>query len=114
MTDKYAFFHILNLDFEKIDGVICSIVVSYQDEKGKSTLDRLIDSKLERAIYSATRTKRTSLFNFVRNNLAEAERVSEWIHDLDGVAKTRMGVIKQYILETEWLDSELRSMLSKS
>ncbi|MDA4112913.1 MAG: winged helix-turn-helix transcriptional regulator [Thaumarchaeota archaeon] len=114
LTESYAFFHMFRLNFQKLDGVACSLVISYGDEKKKPGLDQRIGSSLERTIYSATNAKTTSLFNFVCSNVAEAEGIREWVRGLDGVAETRMGIIKEYILESEWLDDELQSMLSNA
>lgn len=114
LTDSYAFFHMFRLDFPKLDGVICSIVISYEDEKMKPGSDRMIDSRLDRTIYSATSAKLTSLFNFVCNNVSEAEATYEWVHSLDGVSRARMGIIREYILVTDWLDEELRGMVEES
>jgi len=114
LTDNYAFFHMFRLDFQKLDGVACSVVASYLDEKKKPGLDRTIGSRLERTIYSATNARNTSLFNFVCSNVAEAEGIREWVRGLDGVTETRMGIIKEYILESGWLDDKLQSMLLRS
>jgi DNA-binding Lrp family transcriptional regulator len=114
MTSNYAYFHMFRLDFPKVDGVICSTVISYDDERKKQAVDRAVDSRLDRIIYSATGAKTTSLFNFVCGNVTEAEGVQEWLRGLDGVAETRMGIIKEYVLVTDWLDDELHSMLQKA
>lgn len=113
MTANYAYFHMFRLDFLKVDGVICSTIISYSDERKKPAVDKAVDSRLDRIIYSATGAKTTSLFNFVCSNVTEAERVQEWLRGLDGVAETRMDIIKEYNLVTDWLDDELHSMLQK-
>ena len=114
MTANYAYFHMFRLDFPRVDGVICSTVISYGDERKKPAADRAVDSRLDRIIYSATGAKTTSLFNFVCSNITEAEEVHGWMGGLDGVTGTRMGIIKEYILVTDWLDDELHSMLQKT
>lgn len=114
MTANYAYFHMFRLNFPKVDGVICSTVISYGDERKKQAADKAVDSRLDRIIYSATGAKTTSLFNFVCSNVTEAERAHEWFRGLDGVAETRMGIIKEYTLVTDWLDDELQSMIHRA
>ena len=113
LTESKAFFHMFQLDFRKSDGVTCSVIVSYGDEGKKRKLDREISSRLDRIIFLATAARSTSQFNFVCDNIAEAGSIKEWIEGLDGVSRTEMGIIREYILSSEWLDEELQSMMSK-
>jgi DNA-binding Lrp family transcriptional regulator len=113
LTEEKAFFHMLRLDFRKSEGVTCSIVVSYLDEGKKGRIDRMISSRLDRIIFLATAARTTSQFNFVCDNVAEAGSIKEWIERLDGVSHAEMGIIREYILTSEWLDEDLQNMLAK-
>jgi hypothetical protein len=73
----------------------------------------MIGSKLERTVYSATAASKVSQFTFVCDNAIEAEETHEWIRGLDGVAEARMGIIREFILVSEWLDDEIERMLFK-
>lgn len=110
LTSRYAFFHMFRVDFAKLDGVVCSVQISYQDETSKRGLDRTMESKLGRIIYSVTSGSATSMYNFVCSNVPEAEMAHEWIRSLGGVTRTRMGIIKDFILVSDWLDDELEGM----
>jgi len=112
MTDKNAFFHMLRLDFQKSDALLCSLIVSYKDERRKSKLDPIIASRIEKLFYSATSGKAASVFNFACSNVTEPEILLEWVNDQDGVAQTRMGFIREYILVSDWLDNEIERMIA--
>lgn len=114
LTDAGAFYHMFQLDFQKLDGVAASITVSFHSEKTKRKLDSMIVSRLERLFYSKTNAKSTSQFNFACANVGEAEQIFEWIQELDGVLEARMGIIKEYILNSEWIDGEIDRMLARS
>jgi DNA-binding Lrp family transcriptional regulator len=107
-----AFFHLLTPDFKRTEGAVCRAVIFYGDGKKKATLDEMIGSKLERIVYSVTVGSTVSQFTFVCNNVIEAEEIHEWIQGLDGVAEARMGIIREFILVSGWLDEEIEAMLS--
>ncbi len=111
LTGEGAFYHMDQLDFQKLDGVTASTTVSFRDEKIKRKLDAMIGEKLEGLFYSKTSAKITSQFNFVCKNVGETEELLEWIRGLDGVVLARMGIIKQYILNSSWIDGEIDRML---
>ena len=114
MIEKKAFFRMFRLDFQKSDGITCSVIVTYGDEGKKEKLDRTIASRLDKTIFLATAARTASQFNFVCSNIAEAESIKEWIERLDGVSRADMGIIREYILTSEWLDEELQSMQSEA
>jgi DNA-binding Lrp family transcriptional regulator len=108
-----AFFHLLRPDFKSAEGTVCRVVISYRDGKKKAGIDEMIGSKLERIVYSVTAGSTASQFAFVCNNVVEAEEIEEWIQGLDGVAEARMGIIREFILVSAWLDDEIEGMLSE-
>jgi DNA-binding Lrp family transcriptional regulator len=112
LTEAGAFYHMFQLDFQKLNGVTASTTVSFRDEKTKRKLDPVISAKLEGLFYSKTSAKITSQFNFASKNVGETEEIYEWIRGLDGVVQARMGIIKQYILNSSWIDGEIDRMLS--
>jgi DNA-binding Lrp family transcriptional regulator len=114
LTQNSAFFHMLRLDFRKSQGVLCSLIVSYGDERQKSRLDATIASKVEKLFYSATAAKAVSIFNFACDNVAESEAIREFADSLEGVIETKIGFIREYILVSDWLDTEIERMLSQS
>jgi DNA-binding Lrp family transcriptional regulator len=114
LTENSAFFHVFRPDFKKSEGVVCSVIISYKDGNVKSTVDDVINSKLERVVFSSTSARMISQFNFVCNNVIEAEETNEWIQTLDGVAQVRMGIVKEFILLTDWIDEEIEKRLSKA
>ncbi len=85
LTKNNAFFHVFRPDFKKSEGVVCSVIVSYKDGSEKSAVDDEINSKLDRVVFSSTSARMISQFNFVCNNVIEAEETNEWIQTLDGV-----------------------------
>jgi DNA-binding Lrp family transcriptional regulator len=111
LTAGNAILHMINIDFQKLDGVASSAFVTYEDEKRKSMLDSLITSRLDRLLFSATGGTKTSQFTFVCRNVAETDGIRQWIRELDGVSQFRLGLVKEYILVTKWLDDEIDEML---
>jgi DNA-binding Lrp family transcriptional regulator len=111
LTENGAFFHMFRPDFRKFDGVAGSIIVSYEEGSRKSALDEAISSKLERVVFSFTASSTISQFNFVCDNLLQAEANHEWIQGLDGVSQASMGIVKGFILVTDWLDEEIDKRL---
>jgi hypothetical protein len=101
-------------DFKNLDGVAASIIVSYKDGSRKSALDQEITTRLGRVVFSFTASSTISQFNFVCDNLLQAEANHEWIQGLDGVGQTRMGIVKGFILVTDWLDEEIERRLLES
>ena len=112
MVENNAFFHMFNLDFRKSDGVTCSTIVSYKDQRTKARLDKIIEARLVRIIFSATAANMVSQFNFVCHNVAETESTVNWIRELDGVSKASLGIVKEYILVSDWLDNEIERMIA--
>ncbi|MCL4518235.1 MAG: AsnC family transcriptional regulator [Thaumarchaeota archaeon] len=110
LTENFIFFHMFRLDFKRIDAVACSLLVNYNDQMKKRDIDDVILSKLDRIFYSATSLTHTSLFNFFCRNISEGEVIKTWVSGIDGVAETRMGIINEYILVTEWLDEEIANL----
>lgn len=114
LTANNAFFHLLRPDFKRAEGTVCRLMISYEDGKKKVGLDEMIGSKLERVVYSVTADSTVSQFTFVSNNVIEAEEIEEWIQGLDGVAEARMGIIREFVLVSGWLDDEIERMLSEN
>jgi hypothetical protein len=81
--------------------------------KGSRHSTPAIASRLDKTIFLATAGRITSQFNFVCSNVAEAGSIREEIEQLDGVSHTEMGIIREYILASEWLDEELEDMLKR-
>ncbi len=113
LTANNAFFHLSRPNFRRTEGVACSVIISYQNAKKKRGLDEIIASKLDRIVFSVTAESTASQFTFVCNNVVEAEEIEQWIQGLDGVAEARMGIIKEFILVSGWLDDEIERMLSE-
>ncbi len=111
MTYNRAFFHIVRMDFHRIDGVASSIIVKYLDDGFKRRLDRMIRSRLEGIFFSVTGRKETSQFNFVCKIVAEFEMVRDWIRDLDGVTLLKSGTLRECILVSDWIDNQIERML---
>jgi DNA-binding Lrp family transcriptional regulator len=110
MIEEKAFFHMFRLDFQKSEGVTCSLVVSYGDERRKHELDKAIVSQLDRVIFLATAGRVTSQFNFICDNVTEAGNIRDWVEQLGGVSKLEWGIIREYELVSDWLDDELERM----
>jgi DNA-binding Lrp family transcriptional regulator len=113
LTASNAFFHLSRPDFRRTEGVACSVIISYGDAKKKARLDEIIASKLERIVFSVTAESTASQFTFVCDNVVEAEEIEEWVQHLDGVAEARLGIIREFILVSGWLDDEIERMLSE-
>lgn len=111
MVENNAIFHMFNIDFRKSEGVTCSVIVSYKDQRAKGKADRVIEAKLERIIFSATAASLISQFNFVCNNVSEAESIGNWIRELEGVFEASMGIVREYILVSDWLDNVIETMI---
>lgn len=111
LTNSHALFHMVTMNFQKIDGAASSIIVNYEDEDDKPKLDGIIRSRLEKIFFSVTGGKMTSQFNFVCKNVAEFESVRDWIMGLDGVTLLRSGILREYILTSDWIDSVIDRML---
>jgi hypothetical protein len=112
LTANNAFFRLLRPDFKRAEGTVCRAVISYGDGKKKAALDGMIGSRLERIVFSVTAESTASQFTFVCDNAVEAEEIGEWIQGLDGVVEARMGIIREFILVSGWLDDEIERMLS--
>jgi DNA-binding Lrp family transcriptional regulator len=113
LTANSAFFHLSRPNFRRMEGVACSVIISYGDAKKKAGLDEIIASKLERIVFSVTAESTASQFTFVCDNVVEAEEIEEWVQHLDGVAEARLGIIREFILVSGWLDDEIERMLSE-
>jgi DNA-binding Lrp family transcriptional regulator len=114
LSSNNAFFYLLKPDFKRAEGTVCRVIIFYKDGKRKTELDKMIRSRLERIVFSVTSESSVSQVTFVGNNVVEAEEIEEWIRGLDGVASTSMGVIREFILTSAWLDDEIERMLSKA
>jgi hypothetical protein len=110
LTEGCAIFHMFRLDLPRMDGVVCSLIVTYQDEKRKAGVDESVASRLERMIYSATGAKTTSVFNFVCKNVVDAESVRAWAGAMKGVGGARFWIMTEYILVSDWVDREIEKM----
>ena len=78
MTNAHALFHKVRMDFQKIDGVSGSIIVSFKSEEVKRRLDEKIRGKLTNVFFSISNGSKTSQFNFVCKNVAEFEEIRDW------------------------------------
>ena len=113
LTSDHAFFHMVRMGFENLDGLTCSIFVFYTNQAQKLVSDSEISSRLQRLVFSATNGTKISQFTFVCKNVAEAENILHWVRTLDGIEKIMMGFVTKYILVTEWLDYEINAELSR-
>jgi DNA-binding Lrp family transcriptional regulator len=113
LTANNAFFQMVRPDFKRAEGTVCRLIISYSDGKRKAAMDESIRSKLQRIVFSVTSESAVSQFTFVCDNVVEAEDIEEWVRGLDGVAWALMGIIKEFILVTGWLDDEIERMLSE-
>jgi DNA-binding Lrp family transcriptional regulator len=111
LTAQRAFFHMVGVGFQNVDGLACSMFVFYSDESKKSATDTAIASKLQRLIFSATNGTKISEFTFVCKNAAEAEDLKRSAQTLEGVARIMMGLVTRYILVTDWLDYVIEQLI---
>jgi DNA-binding Lrp family transcriptional regulator len=112
LTSYRAFFHMVRIGFENVDGLTCSVFVFYSDETKKSNADNEIASRLNALVFSATAGTRISQFTFICRNVVEAEDIRQWIQTLEGIKKIVMGLVTKYLLVTDWLDYEIERIIS--
>jgi DNA-binding Lrp family transcriptional regulator len=112
LTANHAFFHMVRMGFQNVEGLTCSAFVFYSDRAKKSTGDAEIESRLQRLVFSATRGNRISQFTFVCKNAFESEEVKRWLQTIEGIENVMMGLVTKYILVTDWLDFEMEQMIS--
>jgi DNA-binding Lrp family transcriptional regulator len=113
LTANHAFFHMVRMGFQNVEGLTCSAFVFYSNQANKLTGDAEIASRLQRLVFSATKGNRISQFTFVCKNASESEEIKRWLQTIDGIEKVMMGLVTKYILVTDWLDFEMQQMISR-
>ena len=95
-------------NFSKFVGLSCVFIIYCPEEKDKRTVDRVIHSTVRRIELANTGAKQYSTFVTLFDNLAESVNFNDWINGLEGVKRVSMGIMKELIIEQEWLQKEIR------
>ncbi len=107
MREQHAFFLDAGIDVSKLGGSPCAILVRYKDKSKKRQFDDLILRTVGNIAMSNTAPTEHSMFSIHCENLADAERIFQWIRGLDGVGKAKMGIYQEKITVNDWLTEEI-------
>lgn len=107
MTQANAFYLMPISAYQKSAVVTCSFTVRCHDRKRKSIVDQEIKSKLARMVFSNTSADEYSMFSVLCNNMSEAEAMLEMMGGIKGVDSVEMGVVKEVIFVSDWLDEQV-------
>jgi DNA-binding Lrp family transcriptional regulator len=94
-------------NFRMFAGLSCVFLVFCPDAKRKSSVDKLMLSKVRRVELANTGSDQYSTFVMIFDNLSEADDTLKWIRGIDGVDMVKMGLMKELIVVQDWLSDEI-------
>lgn len=94
-------------NFRLFAGLSCVFLVFCPDPKRKSSVDKLVLSKVGRVELANTSSDQYSTFVMLFDNLSEADDNIKWIRGLDGVDSVRMGIMRDLIVVQDWLRDQI-------
>jgi len=94
-------------NFRLFAGLSCVFLVFCPDAKRKSSVDKLVLSKVGRVELANTSSDQYSTFVNLFDNLSEADDTIKWIRGLDGVESVKLGIMKELIVVQDWLRDEI-------
>jgi len=94
-------------NFRLFAGLSCVFLVFCPDAKRKSSVDKLVLSKVGRVELANTSSDQYSTFVNLFDNLSEADDTIKWIRGLDGVESVKMGIMKELIVVQDWLRDQI-------
>lgn len=112
MVEKNAFFLDAVLNLKKLSGFGCRLLVYCEDPAMKRAVDGEIMAKIEKLGWSHTASAQYSMLAVHCENTSEADDLSKWVRNLDGVREVRMGIMEEQINVSRWLDEVIERRIS--
>jgi DNA-binding Lrp family transcriptional regulator len=107
MVAGYAFFLHAEIDFKKLGGLAYRMLLHFNDPGKKAKADELVLAEIEKIEWSYTLSEEYSMFILHCENVAEAENISNFARNLDGLREFRMDIIDDQITVHDWIDEEI-------
>ena len=111
MEERNAFFLMPVTSYEKSIVTMCSFTVHSLDYAKKRMIDDKIRSSVDRIIFSNTSAQQYSVFTVLCNNYSTAEETLGLIRKTDGVRQVSMGIVKEVIPVSDWVDEQIAKRL---
>jgi DNA-binding Lrp family transcriptional regulator len=111
MMNESAVFIMPIVDLRKAEGVSYQLVVNSEDGK-KSELARLVASRIDNLVFTASDSRNGSIFGFTGANVAEGNEILNWINQQKSVRSARLNIVERVFHVYDWLESEVDRQVS--
>ncbi len=108
MMENFAFFLHTEIDFKRLGGLAYRMLLRFGDSGKKAKADELLH-KNEKVEWSYTLSDEYSMFILHCENLAEAEGMTQFARNLDGVTDLRTDTIDDQITVNDWIVGEIET-----
>ena len=107
LTEHGAFFLVGFPNLRRSLGISANFLILCREGHSSSAIAEKITSKFRNIVFGGPFSSRLVSYNLAFNNLIEAREALERIRALDGVAKARLGIMKEMVLVPDWLDRQI-------
>ena len=108
LTEHKAIFLLGHPDFGRAPGVSANLLVHVTDPSKKVLVSDKIGAKFGTIVFGAPISPGLLFYNIAFENLTQANQAKEWVDGLEGVKETRLGIMKELTLVTDWIDEEIK------
>ncbi|MCI4327044.1 MAG: hypothetical protein L3K16_05350 [Thermoplasmata archaeon] len=110
MSNARAIYLVGQPDVAAVAGVVCDLILSYSSVAEKERGDRWLVSEIPRVAYLNSELERRTIVTFLRENLAEAERVLQNVRAGVEAESVGMESIRQLTVSTRWQAERVRTL----
>jgi len=106
MMDESAVFIMPTVDLRKAEGVSYQLIVRSEEGK-KSELEKLVASRIDNLVFTASDARNSSIFGFTSANIAEGNEILSWVKQQKGIRTARLNIIEKVVHAYAWLEKEV-------
>lgn len=114
MKEGHAVYLATQPSFDAMAGLVGALLVDYSSAEEKEVGDRWLLSDVSRIAYVNTALHGRTVVTFIRENLAECERVLLRARERLGARRVTLETIRSVTISTRWQDEKLRGLLAAS
>jgi len=106
MMDESAVFIMPTVDLRKAEGVSYQLIVRSEEGK-KSELEKLVASRIDNLVFTASDARNSSIFGFTSANIEDGNEILSWVKQQKGIRTARLNIIEKVVHAYAWLEKEV-------
>ena len=112
LIEHGAFFLVGIPNLRQSPGVSVNLLILCREGYSSSSIADEITARFGNIVFGGPFSSHLVSYNLVFNNLIEAGEAHEWIETIEGVARARLGIMKEMVFVPDWLDGQIAERLN--